>query len=292
MVKKSYRKIIEEELLPPYGESPDDEDLFQKMNAIVTLLNRCIHHTVVIPKGYYKCFKCGSKKVLIFDSEEWRDFDDSYEMTYFLDLCSMCKGKGYVDFVTNAMRLPNSQNEMELCITVPMDLLVKPKLEAASALFYNLYYTDFFYNIDAKFNPKAKHGKKTVKDFFEYFRKYKQKRDKRKIFLDETFSELRNQVLEISKVSDIPAGQIACKLCKGKPFDIEHNRYDDYIRVTMCGNCYGYGFQSKRDPKGFYYIPYDIDNRKFPEYDNKREAFKIILETVDYLRDYFNLELE
>ena len=286
MIKKSYRKRIQGN----FGD-PNTEEVLGKMNTIITLLNRCIYYTVSIPMGYYYCPECDSKKVFNFDAKGRRRMKTHYGMAFLIDTCKKCEGKGHVDFVSNVITPPKPQIGVRRWFSVPYYLLTKPKLEVASMIFYTLYYTDHFYDFGTKFELKAKHDKKTVKDFIDHFTKYKQKRDKRKKFLDENFTELRDQILKITKASDIPATKIACKVCDGKPFDIKRNRYNDDIRLTICGNCYGHGYQSKRDSKSISNYILDLDYPNYPKYNSKQEVLNIILATADINRNVFTLEL-
>lgn len=49
----------------------------------------------------------------------------------------------------------------------------------------------------------------------------------------------------------------------------------------MCGNCYGFGFQSKRKEIANYSL--DLKYTNYPNYNSKQELLKIFLETaVDY----------
>ena len=287
MVKKSYRKRIDE-----YWQDPKEEQVYRKMNTITTLLNRCIHHTVSLPGGHVKCPECDSKKVLLFDSQQWRirKFRDD-GMNYLLSLCNMCKGKGYIDFVTNAMGCQDSQIGMGTVISVPFYLLQHPKLEAASMIFYTLYYTDYLYGINAHLSLNSNYNKKTVSEFIRYFSKYKKERDKRKLFIDQNFIDLRDQVIKLTKSSHIPSLKIICKVCNGNPFDIEHNHYNDDIRIKVCGNCYGQGYQSKRDTKGIANYIFEVDYPYTPKYDSKKDMLYTILQTAAMERDCFTLQI-
>jgi excinuclease UvrABC ATPase subunit len=286
MIKKSYRKRIQKN----FGD-PDTEKVFGKMNSIIILLNRCIHYALSIPKGYYKCPECNTKKVFHFDKKKWRQLKTSDGMAFMISTCKNCEGKGFIDFVSNAMRQPETQLRPARGFLVPYYMLTKPKLEAASIIFYTIFKSDHFFDPDIQFKFKSQHDKQTVKEFFDSFSKYKQKRDKRKKFLKKNFTEIRDQILKITKVSDIPARKIACKVCGGKPFDIEHNSFNDDIKLTICGNCYGYGFQSKRDTKLISNYIFEIDYPSHPKYNNKQEMLKNILATADNNRAVFTLKL-
>jgi len=294
MTKKSHRKKIDED-----WQQPKDEKVFGKMNTIVTLVNRCIYYTLSIPEEYFKCPYCDSKNVLVFDSQSWRIFEFSDRMKICLSLCHICSGKGYIDFVANAMESRVSQTRSGEIIPFPLSLLQNPKLKAASMIFYSLYYRDnlyvvdldYLYDVDVEFSLNDDHDKKTVREFIGYFKKYKVERDIRKKFIDQNFTKLKDQVTKLTKLSHIPPYKIACKGCNGNPFDIVHDIYYDEITIKVCGNCYGRGYQPKRDTIKIRDYFFKVDHPNSPKYDSMNDMLYTIIKTAEMKRDSFTSKI-
>jgi len=286
MIKISHRIKIHE-----YWQEPKKEKVFGKINTIVNLLNRCIYYTLSIPEGHYKCPDCDPKKVIIIDSQPESIFEFHDGLIFFYSLCNICNGKGCVDYVTNAMGRQDSQNRMREYIFAPCYLLQNPKLKAVSMIFYSLYYTDYLHDLDVEFSFNDDHDKKTVREFIDYFKKYKVERDNRKKFIDQNFTKLKYQVTRLTKLSNIPPRKIVCKECNGNPFDIVHDTYNDEIRIRFCGNCYGQGYQSKRDTKGIANYIFEVDYPYSPKYDSVEDMLYTIIKTAEVKRYCFAFKI-
>ena len=264
MIKKSYRKAFDENLLPKYEE----EKAERKLKTVLNLLNRCISNCISIPEGYYLCPRCKAKDVInIFPRKLYSG------KGLFLSFCDKCDGVGYIDFASNAMV---HHPKTKLLYNIPLSWLTHPKLEIASIIFYAFNFNNHFSEISPNF--KNNRCKKTVNEFIDYFISYKKEREKRKKFLEKNFDGLRERILEETKVTDVPSKKIACKICNLNPIDIAHYPYNDYIKIKICGNCYGQGYQSKRDTKMTTNCLVDVIN---PDYNNKQKMLRSILLSAD-----------
>jgi hypothetical protein len=286
MTKISHRKKINE-----YFQDPRKEKVFDRRDTIVTLLNRCLRYTLLIPQGNYKCPRCDLKKVLSSD-DQGLTFNTSEKRLYCtLRFCPMCEGKGYIDFARNAMKPQYSQTEKGDGLYLPFTLFVKPVPQAASMIFYILYHTNILFGDNFQFNINGNHNKKTVNDFFGYFINYKKARDKREKFIDKNFSKLTDQVIKKTKLSGYPPGKIACKACNGNPFGISRNQYNSEIELEICGNCYGNGYQSKSETKENIKYFFEIDYPHYPNYSSREDMLYKIVKTAEKKKDWFSLKL-
>jgi hypothetical protein len=273
MITRADRRAIEKEF-----PQPDPSKLYRKLVTTVRFINMTFSSLVSIPDGYQPCPRCGAKNVIAVSGETTYGFTPTYGSSFLLWICGKCEGAGYVDWIRSAMSDP--QGKIASGYFVPLYLLLLPRPELLSTIFYSLFYQELSQDQKLRLNPRQ--GNKLlanpVRDFLDYFRHYKKERDKRKQFINDNFDELRKAVLERTKVAEEGGRKILCRQCKSQPIDIEHNEYEDTISVIICGNCYGAGYQARRDAKGLNNFRANVES---PDYHNREKMLEAVLETAE-----------
>jgi hypothetical protein len=283
MIKKAHRKQLTDEPELQY------EKMHKKFTSSLNLVNYIFKNLFRVPKGYHLCPGCKAIEPLRVSNT--KRIKNNYFKSNLYDYfgfcsCELCEGKGYVDFVTNAMKQTNKiywNNGFSISI-LASELTIK---EIASTMLYLVYDKNNYNNFDINFKKPNlnKLKSKKAKDFVEYFSEYKKQRDKRKRFIEKNSESIRSEIFKLTKITDIPKGKQTCDLCKGQPIDIFQNEYFDTIEMGICGKCYGFGYQSKKDTLPIY--------RKciFPliesNYPNKKEITKLILWTAIVCKSKF-----
>ena len=266
MIKKTHRKQLMDESEIQY------EKIHKKFTSALNLVNYIFKSLFRVPKGYHLCPGCKAIEPLrLVNTKNIKKnyLSTKYEDVFFFCSCELCEGKGYVDFATNAMNQGEEsiwQNGLTLSIHAS-NFTIK---EIASNILYLIYDGDNYSGFDVNFKKPNldKLKSKKAKEFVEYFSDYKKQRDKRKKFIEKNLESLRSEIFKLIKITDIPSGMITCEFCKGQPIDIYHNTDFDTIEMDICGKCYGFGYQSKKDSLpiygkyGFPLIEYDYSYKK------------------------------
>ena len=304
MIKKSHRKKLDE-----MNPTPNESDVYKRCTKIGDLINKLFSTYFLIPEGYYRCPKCESQPTLRTSKRLKQNFIGSNrEKMFYFTICGFCKGTGYIDFATNAMK-PQTHEEIDWdgiiksgnrralsqaiqkvnkykdkMVAVPYQSLDSNDLEIASSLFYKMYDNPKYLGFGLNFKtPNLNNQKnKRLNQFILYFIGYKKIRDKRKKFLDKNFVEFQKTILKKTKISNPPSGKILCSQCNTQPINIERYDFNDTIQIKICGKCYGRGYQSKRDTKaviGFY-----ISDASFADYSNKKNMIEGLLTDIDFTR--------
>jgi hypothetical protein len=198
-----------------------------------------------------------------------------YEDVFLFCSCKLCKGKGYIDFATNAINHDEEislNNGFSLSIHAS-DFTIK---EIASNIFYIVCDGNNFSGLDINLKKPNlnKLKSKKAKEFVEYYSDYKKQRDKRKRFIEKNLESLRSEIFKLIKITDIPGGMITCEFCKGHPVDIYRNADFDTIGMDICGKCYGFGYQSKKDSLPIY------EKYGFPLIEHDYSSKKIMLKDI------------
>ena len=167
---------------------------------------------------------------------------------------------------------------VNLCQLIPAEMNTN---ELASTIFYLMYEKHNYcgFNVNLKKPEKNNLKYKYAKDFINYFIEYKKNRDKRKKFINKNFDDLQTKLKDITKIKESTKNEIICQACNKYPFDIMHDQDLDLLKLMICGKCYGYGYQTKRDTQpvvGNYLV--DIEN---PDYSYKKRMLKSLLNTAD-----------
>jgi hypothetical protein len=276
MIKKAHRKQLNDEPEIQY------EKIHKKFTSALSLVNYIFKNLFRVPKGYHLCPGCKAIEPLrVANTKRIKNnyFKSNPSDFFLFCTCELCEGKGYVDFVTNAMKQTEKiywKNGLNILIQAS-DFTIK---EIASTMLYLAYDKNDYDNFDINFRKPNlnKLKSKKAKDFVEYFSEYKKQRDKRKRFIEKNFESIRSEIFKLIKITEIPNGKKTCELCKSQPIDIFHNEYFDTIELGICGKCYGLGYQSKKDTLPIYgkcIFPLIESN-----YPNKNEIIRLILSTA------------
>ncbi len=266
MIKKTHRKQLMDDPEIQY------EKIHKRFTSALNLVNYIFKSLFRVPKGYHLCPGCKAIEPLrLVNTKNIKSnfLSTKYEDVFFYCSCEICEGKGYVDFATNTMNQGEEsiwQNGLTLSIHAS-NFKIK---EIASNILYLIYDSDNYSGFDVNFKKPNldKLKSKKAKEFVEYFYDYKNQRDKRKKFIEKKLESLRSEIFNLIKITDIPSGMITCEFCKGQPIDIYHNTDFDTIEMDICGKCYGFGYQSKKDSLpiygkyGFHLIEYDYSSKK------------------------------
>jgi len=250
MIKKAHRKQLMAESEIQF------EKIHKKFINALSLVNYIHKSLFRVPKGYSLCPGCKAVEPLrLVNTKNIKKnyISNKYEELFFFCSCELCEGKGYVDFATNTMKQGEDtiwQNNLTLSIQ-SSKFTIK---EIASNILYRVYDQDNYSVFDVNFKKPNlnKLKSKKAKEFVEYFSDYKKKRDKRKRFIEKKLESLRSEIFKLIRITDIPSGMITCEFCKGQPADIYHNTDFDTIELDICGKCYGFGYQSKKDSLPIY----------------------------------------
>jgi len=272
--------------------------VYKRCTKIVDLINKIFLNYFRVPDGYYRCPECVSQYPL--RQEKRSSFinflEHQGENTCCFMICNICEGTGYIDFVANATK-PWKNEELPVAKHriigfIPFSILDSEDLEIASSVFYNTYDKHDYLGFDIDFkNPKLKEKSTKVQTQFirQYF-DYKKSRDKRTKFLVNNFYEFQKTIINKTKISSFPKGKIKCEMCNAKPIDIQYLAFNATLRIKICGNCYGRGYQDKRDTKAVknFYICYASK----ADYSNKKRMIKGLLTDIDLHRTNMILNLD
>lgn len=285
MIKRSYRKALNN----LFFNFPDISAFNGKVDNTITFTNKAIFNFVSIPFGYHKCPRCESQKVLRSDRERKRHLILQSQGTenFVIRICGVCNAAGFIDYCKKARS--NFDKDRDKPFLFPVYLFQKPKFVISSIILYCLYFQKNNLNIESSFNFRHLPKFKYLKEFKIYFLKYKNERDKRKQFLSNNFASIRSAFKNITKVKTLPKRALLCWRCNSDPFDIEHCYYEDIIKLKLCANCLGYGYNhNKRDAKANFDYIFDLDNGS---YNSKEKTLKNILSCAELNRDALTFEI-
>ena len=290
MIKKSHRKILESDQL-----GPSKKEISERFVKSIKFVNEVFQYLFEAPEGHYICYRCNAKGPISYPyskrKNEGRFSSIKIGEGFMSSYCGVCNGTGFVDFVTNARR-PTTQTHLDYGFYIPTTAIDLDDKEIASTIFYNLYNGHNYKGLNLNFKkPNFDRIKnKKIKKFIEYFAEYKKARDKRKKFINKNFTDLQNNLLKSTKYSNFERNQYECSHCKSQPFDILHNENYDTIDLTMCGKCYGRGYQNKNDTLPIFdkYI-FELE---YPDYSSKKKMLMSILFSADRYYSSFMVRLD
>jgi hypothetical protein len=252
-----------------------------KLKIVVKIINKCVSQYICVPGGYNLCPRCKGEHMFRFDKNMVCPSRGDNNILY---KCGKCNGFGYVDWAANACQ---RKDEEDVTVFIPFEILNKPNLETASWVFYKYLFAEPLQELGKHFEFNNNYCEGSVIEFGRYFLQYKKNRDRRKKFLEKYFDELRKDFLESTKISSVPPQRSACKTCYFNPFDIDHEKRSDDIKIKVCGNCYGNGYLLKKDTKIIRDYVAVLDNL---DYTDKENILPAIIETADRLRNEFTLK--
>jgi hypothetical protein len=278
MIKKSHRKKLVKDPAIQY------EKIHKKFIGSVKLHNYVFKSLFRVPYGYYLCPECNAIEPLRFIHHryiKWNYIRSPWEEDcLFLRFCNICGGKGYIDFVSNAMK-NDEEFSTRVGYIIPIHAAKLPIIEIASTIFFRFYNSTEYTGFDVNFKrPKLSLLKnKKTKEFVNYFSEYQKNRENRRKFITKNFYFLKSSIENKSMNSKPDKVKIPCSLCNSRPFDIQVNGYFDTIELGICGKCYGEGYQFKRDtlPVHNKYV-FPIQD---PSYSNKAKMLKSIIITAE-----------
>ena len=283
MIKKNHRYQLHETIV--------DSCTIEKTKKFIKsfkFFNKVFQTIFEIPDGYYKCPGCNAEGPIRFENSKrikgsFLDTPDGDQFVFYC--CEKCVGNGFVDFVSNVV-----DNDKKIYWNYPFRILSiaynLDDIEITSIIFYMMYNKNDYLGFDLNKTVKDK----KVQRFIEYFIEYKKRRDARKIFIENNFDDLRNELLKITKFNHFKKGKHKCTICNSQPFNLSHNKSYDTIELTICGKCYGQGYHTKKEtnPLTAGYI-YELIE---PDYSDKSKMIDCIINNAELNKKDLAIDLK